>query len=369
MELIIKQIVDKKNLANFDTMKMLDKLFDFPSKSFKTIHVTGTNGKGSVSTKIAKVLSRQGHKTGLFTSPHIETCRERIQIDFKMIEDSDGVDIIKKILDIVPNINFFELLTMTAFIYFRSKCVKFAIIEVGVGGKLDSTNIVNPELSVITNVTIDHVEILGDNIYEIGEHKAGIIKYETPVVVGYRAALQPIFRSAFECKAPLYILCQEPDWWKENDAIARKALSLITPEEIGETFHLCQPCRLEVIDIKNLTLVFDIAHNVDAIEKLFTKLKTMFKDRTFSVIFAMSGKKEIKKSLTIIQNYTQSIFAYESGKSNLLKQDEVKTIANVSQLIQLSIFVEIAKRNRDIVIITGSSYIMHDLKLYFLGNN
>lgn len=164
----------------------LDSYFGNPHKKFKSIHVGGTNGKGSTSHMIAAILQSQGYRTGLYTSPHLVDFRERIRIDGKMIDKEAVVDFVKKFRDsgYEGHPSFFELTMMLAFDWFASQRVDYAVIEVGMGGRLDSTNIITPELSVITNISKDHTQFLGETLVEIAREKAGIIKEGIPCVVG-----------------------------------------------------------------------------------------------------------------------------------------------------------------------------------------
>lgn len=156
--------------------------------NFKSVHIAGTNGKGSVSNMLASVFMEAGYKTGLFTSPHLKDFRERIRIDGKMIPETYVVNYVEKYFGIFENIkpSFFEWTTALAFSYFLESEVNIAIIETGLGGRLDSTNIISPELSIITNISFDHMNLLGDTIKKIAFEKAGIIKQDTPVVIGER---------------------------------------------------------------------------------------------------------------------------------------------------------------------------------------
>lgn len=173
----------KKDLHN--TVEFCNRL-DNPQKKFKSIHVGGTNGKGSTSHMLAAILQQAGYKTGLYTSPHLKDFRERIRINGKMCPKSFVKDFVKTqkiaIQEIEPS--FFEVTVAMAFDYFAKEKVDIAIIEVGLGGRLDSTNIITPQLSVITNISLDHTNILGDTLQEIAFEKAGIIKKDIPVVIG-----------------------------------------------------------------------------------------------------------------------------------------------------------------------------------------
>lgn len=169
-----------------DTTRQLAKAFGNPHKQFKTIHIAGTNGKGSTAHTLAAILQEAGYRTGLYTSPHLVDFGERIRVNGQMINPEAVVDFInrykEKHLDVEPS--FFELTTIMAFDYFAQQNVEIAVIECGLGGRLDSTNIITPELSVITNISIDHAALLGDIPAEIAAEKAGIIKPGVPVIIG-----------------------------------------------------------------------------------------------------------------------------------------------------------------------------------------
>ncbi len=157
-----------------------------PQDSFKTIHIAGTNGKGSTSHSLASVLQEAGYKTGLYTSPHLRDFRERIRINGDMIPEDKVVEFIAKHRNKLEELelSFFEMTVAMAFDYFKNEKVDVAVIEVGMGGRLDSTNIIKPELCVITNISLDHVKFLGENEEQIASEKAGIIKNSIPVVIG-----------------------------------------------------------------------------------------------------------------------------------------------------------------------------------------
>lgn len=178
-----------------------------PHLEFKSIHVAGTNGKGSCSHMLASILQEAGYKTGLYTSPHLRDFRERIRIDGRMIPEEVVVEFISDHKSYIEknNMSFFEMSVALAFEYFRQEKVDIAVIEVGLGGRLDSTNIINPEVSLITNIGMDHTDLLGDTIDKIAYEKAGIIKPYTPVVISERQKeTQEVFTSmAEEQRAPL----------------------------------------------------------------------------------------------------------------------------------------------------------------------
>jgi len=172
--------------ANLNNSIALDEHFGFPHKRFKSVHVAGTNGKGSTSHMLASIFQEAGYKTGLYTSPHLKDYRERIKINGVFIDKEYVVDFVAQNQKILNELkpSFFEMSVALAFCYFADNNVDVAIIEVGMGGRLDSTNIVIPELAVITNIGWDHMQFLGDSLSKIASEKAGIIKKNIPVVIG-----------------------------------------------------------------------------------------------------------------------------------------------------------------------------------------
>ncbi|WP_086478516.1 MULTISPECIES: bifunctional folylpolyglutamate synthase/dihydrofolate synthase [Arenibacter] len=171
--------------AKLDNIRSFTEFLGNPERKFKSIHVGGTNGKGSSSHMLSSILQEAGYKTGLYTSPHLKDFRERIKVDGKLVPEEYVVNFIKKnkVFLEAHKLSFFEMTVGMAFQYFQSEEVDIAIIEVGMGGRLDSTNIIIPEVSLITNIGYDHVEVLGDTIQKIAYEKAGIIKPGVPVVI------------------------------------------------------------------------------------------------------------------------------------------------------------------------------------------
>ena len=171
---------------NLDNIKLLDTHLDHPHDLYKTIHVAGTNGKGSVSHMLAAILQDAGYKVGLYTSPHLKDFRERIRINGSMIPEGGVISFIEKHGAFIEQhqLSFFELTVGMAFDYFANEKVDVAVIEVGLGGRLDATNIINPEVSVITNIGLDHTTFLGTTLAEIAGEKAGVIKKSIPVIIG-----------------------------------------------------------------------------------------------------------------------------------------------------------------------------------------
>jgi dihydrofolate synthase/folylpolyglutamate synthase len=203
----------KPGLQNVEAM---DDYFGHPHRKFRTIHVAGTNGKGSVSHTLAAMLQADGHRVGLFTSPHLLDFSERIRVNGRPIEQDYVVrwtaEHYQNLAHIRPS--FFELATMMAFCYFAAQQVDVAVIEVGLGGRLDSTNIITPALSIITNISLDHTQFLGDTLPKIAAEKAGIMKTDVPCVIGEAgdADVRAVFvRHAEEVGAPLTLAEDEPE--------------------------------------------------------------------------------------------------------------------------------------------------------------
>lgn len=199
--------------SDLTTSINLDNYFKKPHKHYKTIHVAGTNGKGSVSHSLASILQTLGYKVGLYTSPHLIDFRERIRINGEKISKDYIVDFIIKNQEIIDEEkpSFFEMSSEMAFCYFRDMKVDIAVIEVGMGGRLDSTNVINPILSIITNISLDHTQFLGKTISEIAKEKAGIIKENIPIIIGeYHKKTKDLFtKIAKENNSPIYFAFEE----------------------------------------------------------------------------------------------------------------------------------------------------------------
>ena len=195
----------KEGLEN--TM-LLDEHFGHPHKSFHTIHIAGTNGKGSCSHAIASVLQESGYRVGLYTSPHLVDFRERIRVNGEMIPEDYVMDFVDNEREFFEPLcpTFFELTTAMAFKYFAEQNVDVAVVEVGLGGRLDCTNIINPDLSIITNISFDHMQLLGNTLAQIAKEKAGIIKPGVPVVIGETTdETRPVFLATAETQgAPIF---------------------------------------------------------------------------------------------------------------------------------------------------------------------
>lgn len=354
------------------------KVLGNPENSFPTIHVAGTNGKGSVSTKIAKSLELAGLKVGLFTSPHLFSFRERIVINGIQIPEAYVVERLPKLFEIAKEIDpeacFFEITTFLALQYFKEENVDIAVIEAGIGGLCDTTNIVTPLVSVITSIAHDHSDILGRTLEEISYQKAGIIKAGVPVVVGPYADYPAVHERAKRGHSPLYITEAAPgfyDW--ENNLIAKKALALLkdnyplTDEAIEQGLQVRPMCRFEQIG----NVIFDVAHNSDCFRRLLEAMETHYPSQPFSAIIGMSKDKDVKIILELLAQKAAHIYLVQGAtpraasvaemKENLLEINYPhftvgKTVAECLELAEDCLMV-----------VCGTFYIMQEARKYVLG--
>ncbi len=375
-----KQTVEKifarkpKKLNGFTTIATLLEQYKNPHLNYPTVHVGGTNGKGQVAGKIAYALQHAGYKVGLFISPHILDFRERITIRGEKIGREEVIAYDNQLqkdaqqLSLEPN--FFECAACYAFQYFDEKKVDIAVIEVGLGGTFDATNVVQPLLSVITSIGMDHTEYLGSTIESIAEQKAGIIKQNTPVVLGPRAKLSPIFSRAQAVNAPLSIAEKKSCHYDtENQATAKEALQILSrhfPLDIpsilaGLKFSL--PCRFD----KRGCCIFDVAHNPDGFARLSDALEHLYPYRTFRFLIGMSKYKDAALCLKQIENKAHFIH-FVRAKHDLALDTQLLSKAfhsfstvpfkeenNVKEGMQQA---KSALEKGEILVVCGSFYIM-----------
>lgn len=377
-----QKLIDRLfNVNLFDGIKLglknieaLHALLNFPANNFKTIHVAGTNGKGSVSTKIAKALEASGLKVGLYTSPHISCFRERIQINGEMISEYELVNHLDKLFTLrdlhkIP-CTFFELATMLAFSYFEDSKVDIAIIETGLGGRLDATNIITPILSIITSISLDHTEVLGETIEKITKEKAGIIKRHVPVIIGPNVPFKLLESAAAEHNSPLVqVLGNFTHFEDENNALAKAALEYLNiPEQyILQGLKTKPICRMETFNYQGKTIVLDVAHNPDGLTRLFSGLKEIYPDKPLRIIFGLSQNKDLEACLKIIKNAGEHfhLCSARNGRgasvetlSSLFHADKTKISCHES--VEDAICK--ALNYNDIIIICGTFFIMSDAR-------
>lgn len=300
---------------NLDIPHKLAQLLSFPERTFPSVHVAGTNGKGSVSTKIAKALELSGLRVGLYTSPHLLSFCERIQINGTPITEEEvvrGAQTLFEITDVhkIPA-TFFELTTLLAFDFFRAQKVDITVIETGLGGRLDATNIITPLLSVITSIDRDHMDLLGDTLEAIAAEKAGIIKPSIPVVCGPHAHFSSIVEKAKQMQSPLHFAPFSGGFYdEENQATARLALQLlashfsIKPDAIEQGLKVRPPCRFE----QRGNMILDVAHNPQGFKRLFEAMDLFYPGTPFRVLMGMCRDKEVEKCLQIASRRAEHIY-------------------------------------------------------------
>lgn len=313
----------KEGLSNTWAM---DEHFGHPHRQFKTIHVAGTNGKGSCSHTIAAILQSAGYKVGLYTSPHLVDFRERIRVNGLMVSEEYVVDFVENERAFFEPLHpsFFELTTAMAFKYFAEQHVDIAVIEVGLGGRLDCTNIITPVLSIITNISFDHTQFLGNTLAEIAAEKAGIIKQGVPVVVGETTPeTLPVFEAkAQEVHAPLHLAEQyEPDcdydfelkgsYQDKNKRTILCAMhclqELLEMEDVHGAIaqgmaHVCELTglvgRWQTLRQQPL-VVCDTGHNVGGWTYLSEQIKAQ-KCRQLRIVFGMVDDKDINTVMEML---------------------------------------------------------------------
>lgn len=320
----------KKDLSN--TLKLAEHL-EHPENKFKSIHVAGTNGKGSVSHMLASIFQSAGYKTGLYTSPHLRDFRERIRINGKMIPQEKVISFVEENQTFlgINRLSFFEMSVGMAFDYFANEKVDIAIIEVGMGGRLDSTNIIHPELSVITNIGLDHTAYLGDNLTEIAGEKAGIIKQAVPVVIGERhkktvevfketaARMNAEILFAQDFKQPNYHTDLKGSYQKKNLRTVNTCLKVL--KNLGWKLH--EEAIINGLgNVKLLTglqgrwdvirekpkVICDTAHNAEGLKLVLKQLK---KEKYFHLHFVLGvvNDKDLSKILPLFPENASYYFA------------------------------------------------------------
>jgi dihydrofolate synthase/folylpolyglutamate synthase len=319
-----------------NTLELLSK-FGNPQRDYKSVHVAGTNGKGSTAAMLASMLKQGGLKVGLFTSPHLVSFTERISINGVKITEEEVVELAASIREKASGINptFFEVVTIMGFLYFRKKGVQWAVVETGLGGRLDATNVLEPEVSMITTLGMDHMEFLGDSLDDIAFEKAGIIKRNTPVVTASR--MDAIEKTARELGSDLYTYGEDfsstvkssgldgvlfdyvstersihdltiplpGDYQALNASLAIKTLDIIrgTAENIKDSIRdglssLKWPGRLELVSHDPLVFI-DGAHNPGAAAALAKTLRTGYlkNKEKFVLVMGVMGDKDIGEIL------------------------------------------------------------------------
>jgi dihydrofolate synthase/folylpolyglutamate synthase len=401
---------------NLDNTWQLTEFVGNPERRFKSVHVAGTNGKGSTSHMLAAIFQQAGYKTGLYTSPHLKDFRERIRVNGEFITETAVVDFVQRVAPLAEKIDpsFFEITVIMAFDYFAQQQVDIAIVEVGLGGRLDSTNIITPELSIITNISYDHMNLLGDTLAKIAFEKAGIIKPRVPVVIGEtNPETAPIFEQrAHEEQAPIRFADKQhyiADWdYKRHYLIAEVATSPVADDKQYYTLDLSGIYQtknlvtvLEAIHIlknkgwiieqshveralkqvKKLTglhgrweiihehpdIVLDVAHNEDGIRQLLRQIE-LTDHEELHIILGMVGDKDISRVLALLPVQANYYFT-RARIPRALPENELGAQAAAAGLKGLS-YPTVAEalaaaknhaRPKDLVVVCGSIFVVAEV--------
>ncbi|MDG2227326.1 MAG: bifunctional folylpolyglutamate synthase/dihydrofolate synthase [Flavobacteriales bacterium] len=375
--------------GKLDNITDICELLDNPQNKFKTIHIAGTNGKGSVCNMLASIFTQSGYTVGLFTSPHLLDFRERIRINGEVIPENYVIDFVKKHNTVFNNIqpSFFEWSAALAFNYFEYKKVDIAIIETGLGGRLDSTNIITPLVSAITSIGIDHTQYLGNTLEDIAREKGGIIKPNIPVVLGEGIEKQSIFEEiALTNNSLVHIATQnnnqhvsslKGDFQKNNVATAltiidliQQQFSAITSASINKGLLSIKTNtglrgRWETLQ-KSPKVIADIGHNVHAITETVKELE-LETYNNLHIIWGMVEEKEIDKVINLLPenanyylctpNIPRALSTKELEKSFAKKQSKI-SISSCSEAFKAAIKTA---KPYDLIVVGGSTFVVSEI--------
>ena len=374
--------------------KLLEMLNN-PQNNYKTIHVTGTNGKGSVCTMLSQILKTAGIKVGLFTSPHLISYRERFKIDDIDISEVDFTKLILEMKSLIAQMiaegnespTLFETLTAIAFKYFADQNVEYAVIEVGLGGLLDSTNVITPEVSIITNVANDHAEKCGGDLLGIARYKAGIIKPKIPIVTGASGEPLKIIREVSKSnQSKMYVLNEDfyvdestklslqGEYQKTNAAIAIKSAQVINDDRITKSIinyaikNTQWAGRFEIFNIEGKRIIIDGAHNGAGAEALRLSLDEQFPNEQRVFLFGVLKDKDID---VIIDNLFRSndfviVTRPDSDRAaepeDICKQLQDRGIESIAVDDNFEAFKKFIQTDKKLLIAAGSLYLIGHIR-------
>lgn len=376
----------KKDLTN---TLAFSKELGFPEKKFKSIHVGGTNGKGSTSHMLASILQEAGYKVGLYTSPHLKNFTERIRINGKEIPKRKVTSFINKNKDFLETqqLSFFEMTVGMAFDYFANENVDIAVIEVGLGGRLDSTNIITPLVSVITNIGYDHMQFLGETLPEIAGEKAGIIKEDVPVVIGeYQAEVANVFiKKAADCKTSIQFASDDDtvfetdllgDYQKSNSKTAVAAIKKLKGFSISdENIQLGLQNVVKNTQLKGRwqilqqhpTVICDTAHNKEGLQLAMNQLMRQEYQKLHLVLGVVADKK-LTDVFPFFPKNAQYYFCKPNiprGLSAVVLQQQAaefglqgKTFASVAKALKSALK---SANQQDIIYVGGSTFVVAEV--------
>lgn len=400
----IKRFGSKLDLTR---MEKVVEILGHPERSFKSIHVAGTNGKGSTSTYLKKILSHAGFKVGIYTSPYVVKFNERIGINDDYITDEDLIHyanilypLTEKMLEEDETVTFFEVLTLMSFLYFRDQKVDYAIIEVGLGGLLDATNVILPEISVITNISYDHMKQLGNTLESIALNKLGIVKDNVPLVTAIENInLFPLFAevtakhnsrlkiinfdmvtnievkevTTFKYHENQYLLNLTGYHQVKNAVLAIETIRLlrilnhiqITENDIYEGLkNAFWPGRFEIF---NKNIVIDGAHNIGGIQALVKSAKSVFSGKYIKCLFSVMRDKEHKKMIEELDNFCDELYFTEFEYQRRADAEELFLESSHYHKSfhkdYKDIFFKLCElKENEILIVTGSLYFISEIR-------
>ena len=413
---------------NLNRMQKLLSLLGNPHKKIHTVHIGGTKGKGSTATMLARMLEANGYNVGLYTSPHVVHLHERITVNAKMISDSEMCGLLNRIYAPVEKISktdpptFFEIMTALAFMYFLDKAVDIAVIETGLGGRLDSTNVIKPKVIGITSLSIDHQYLLGDTIDSIAKEKAGIFKRGVPAITVQQepSAMRVLQSQATAVKAPLSVTGSDIDFSHRFETSREHGphtrICLTTPTSKFE--HLRVPlhgkhqainCGLALAMLDKLKsagykidndkateglnkvslagrmemiwddprIMIDAAHNAASIQALIHAIGQNIPYDSMVVIFGCNNDKDVKGMLQKLQYGADKVIFTRSNSAKAMSPEDLaemyteicgkmcQTAPSLGQALQLA---KNAVSKEDLICITGSFYLIGQAKMRFLRN-
>ena len=410
---VFQQVGTTAYKPGLETTHTLDTHYGHPHRCYRTIHVGGTNGKGSTSHTIAAVLQASGYRVGLFTSPHLLDFRERIRVNGEMVSEDFVCRFVEEAKPLIEerSPSFFEITTLMAFDYFRQAQVDFAVIEVGLGGRLDCTNIISPIASVITSISKDHTQLLGDTLEAIAREKAGIIKPHTPVIIGRGESpeVREVFvKKATEEEAPiifaeeaLHIKAQTPEFPGQSFTLEGEESSpyyfglggLVQRDNIRAIYATIQELRRQGITIseeafrdglrdvvsltglrgrwevlsQHPTLICDTAHNEDGVRYIVEQLRSL--QCPLHIIFGMVNDKDIRGVLQRLPKEARYYFTAASVPRALAPEDlqalaeqyglQGATYSNVHEALVAA--RKAANPDTDVLFVGGSNFLISDL--------
>ena len=363
--------------------------------STRWIHVAGTNGKGSVSSSLAAILTSNGYKTGLYTSPHLIDFRERIRINGECISETFVIDFVASVrqlmIDIKPS--FFEITVAMAFEYFKQQQIDWGIIEVGLGGRLDSTNVIEGDLKVITSIGFDHMDLLGDQLEQIASEKAGIIKGPSPTVIQRdipNQALNVILNQAKSCGSDPILSIDAPAVWYQNFELKGKyqqlnistiftAIEVLQSTGVSLDESQIQNGLSNIVKLSGLrgrweiikqdpTIICDTGHNEDGIRFIIDQLKSIKSTQDIIFIWGMVKDKDRKKILSLLPKDSTYLIVkpqvQRGHDSNLMTQEFIELGLNAKECHKMPEAIEqailLAKNNDSIIFIGGSTFTVAD---------